>query len=107
MSFVHGRRNTVLRELPLTPAQFSESVLHGHGVAQKCPQKADDSYRARSRWEHLFEPTGRWVFCCRPAVISALSSARSPRLVSKGEERMSYFHRDLILSTEMEENLDV
>jgi hypothetical protein len=39
MSFVHSHRNTALRELPLTPAQFSESVPHGHGVAQKCPAK--------------------------------------------------------------------
>jgi hypothetical protein len=38
---------------------------------KSAPQKADDSYRARSRWGHLFEPTGRWVFCCRPAKKSA------------------------------------
>ena len=52
-------------DLLLTPAQFSDSVLYGHGVAQNA-RTADDSYRERSRWDHLFEPTGRWVFLLRP-----------------------------------------
>jgi hypothetical protein len=58
---------------------------------KSAPRKADDSYRARSRWDHLFEPTGRWVFCCRPAdksaegaTVSTLSSTRCPRLAPSG-----------------------
>jgi hypothetical protein len=59
---------------------------------KSAPQKADDSYRARSRWDDLFEPTGRWVFCCRAAeksaeeaIVSTLSSTRSPRLAPSVE----------------------
>jgi hypothetical protein len=44
--------------------QIFDSVAKGHGVAH-IRRKANDSYRERSRWEHLREPTARWVFYCR------------------------------------------
>jgi hypothetical protein len=67
------------------------------------PSKADDSYRTGSRWDHLFEPTERWVFCCwpteKPAEEAALQAFLStkPQARPSGKGRARDSRRDLTL----------
>jgi hypothetical protein len=46
-------------------AKIGFATLHSGMESPINRRKADDSYRARSRWDHLCESTERWIFCCR------------------------------------------
>ena len=67
------------------------------------PSKADDSYRAGSRWDHLLNPPKGGFFAAgqpksqKRKLLSRLSSARSPRLARAEKDGRENSRRDLTL----------